>query len=409
MVRKMSKVLFFCIPAHGHVNPTLALTEELVKNGEQVVYYCAEEFREKIQKTGAEFRTLNSSYEHRVAGISKNIFTILRLGMEANREMTVQALEEVNREKPDYVIYDFMVFFGRVINITMNVPTVVSVPVFVLNKHTLKEFPPGFRLKMLGMALIGLRDIVKLISIARWYRKHYGINVSDTLSLQQIYNELNIVYTSRFFQPGFNAHDKHFKFIGPEMYHKREIQNFPVNILKEKKVIYISLGTAFGNKPKFYHMCFRAFGNSDMQVILSVGSLVDISKLKNVPRNFMVRNHVPQLQILKYVDVFITHGGMNSTAEGIVYGVPLIVFPQAADQYLVARRVEQLGAGIYLKRPTAKKLRKTVNDILSDPKYKKNCEIIANSFVESGGAKAGVRAMFDFKNDRSGYDKKGTK
>lgn len=397
MGRKMSKALFFCIPAHGHVNPTLALVEELVKKGEQVIYYCSEEFRAKIERTGAEFRCLSSSYDHRVAGISSNVFTILRLGMEANRELIPRVLEEVKRENPDYLIHDIMVFFGRVIKKTMNIPTIVSIPIFVLDDHTLREFPLGFKFKMLVMALIGLPDIIGIFLISRWYRKHYGIKVSDAISLQQNFSALNIVYTSRFFQPGFNAHDKRFKFIGPEIYHKRENQNFPVNILKGKKVIYISLGTAFGKKPKFYHMCFRAFGNSDMQVILSVGSLVDISKLKNIPRNIMVRNHVPQLQILKYLDVFITHGGMNSTAEGIVYGVPLIVVPQAADQYLVARRVEQLGAGIYLKYPTVNKLRKAVDKILSTEEYKKKCKIIADSFMKSGGVKAGVRVIFDFK------------
>jgi MGT family glycosyltransferase len=321
--------------------------------------------------------------------------------MDANREMTAQALEEVKRENPDYIIYDFMVFFGRIINITLNVPTVVSIPVFVLNKHTLKEFPSGFRLKMLGMALIGLKDIVKLILIARWYRNHYGISVSDILSLKHIYQELNIVYTSDFFQPVSHVLDTRFRFIGPDMFSKREVQGFSADGLAGKRVIYISLGTAFGNNPKFYHRCFRAFGDCNFHVILSVGSLVNISKMEDIPGNFMVRNHVPQLQILKHTDVFITHGGMNSTAEGILNGVPLIVFPQAADQYLVARRVEQLGAGIYLKWPTPTKLRKSVHDILSNPKYKKNCEIIADSFRKSGGAKAGARAIFDFINDLS--------
>ena len=32
------------------MNPTLALIEELVKRGEEVVYYCVEEYKEKIEK-----------------------------------------------------------------------------------------------------------------------------------------------------------------------------------------------------------------------------------------------------------------------------------------------------------------------------------------------------------------------
>ena len=51
----MKKVMVFCIPAHGHHNPTLPVVTELVKRGNAVRYYSFEEFREKIEKTGAEF------------------------------------------------------------------------------------------------------------------------------------------------------------------------------------------------------------------------------------------------------------------------------------------------------------------------------------------------------------------
>lgn len=394
----MSKVLFFCIPAHGHVNPTLALTEELVKNGEQVIYYCAEEFRDKIEKTGAEFRTLNSSYDQRVAGISKNVVSILRLGMEANLELTSRALEEVSRENPDYVIHDLMVFFGRIISLSMGIPTVVSMPVFVLDKLTLREIPPSIKLKMAGMIISGLSDILRLIFIARWYRKHFGIKVSEVFSFKNIYSELNIIYTSLFFQPGSHSYDQRFCFVGPQLNFKREVEDFSTDGLAGKRMIYISLGTAFGRNLKFYFRCFRAFESLDLKVVMSVGSLIDISKLNNIPSNFAVYNHVPQLKVLKHADVFITHGGMNSTAEGILNGVPLIVYPQAADQYLVARRVDQLGAGIYLKRATVKRLRKSVDAIFSNPEFKLQGKVIADSFQKSGGVKAGVQAIIDYKN-----------
>ncbi len=52
----MGKVLFLNYPGEGHVNPTIALVEELLKKGEEVVYYCIEEYRNKIEKTGAPFR-----------------------------------------------------------------------------------------------------------------------------------------------------------------------------------------------------------------------------------------------------------------------------------------------------------------------------------------------------------------
>ena len=52
----MGKAVFCNFPAHGGINPLLATTAELVSRGEKIIYYCTEEFKQKIEKTGAEFR-----------------------------------------------------------------------------------------------------------------------------------------------------------------------------------------------------------------------------------------------------------------------------------------------------------------------------------------------------------------
>ena len=51
----MSKIVFFCIPAHGHTNPTLGVVKELVNRGHQVLYYSYNAMREKIEAAGATF------------------------------------------------------------------------------------------------------------------------------------------------------------------------------------------------------------------------------------------------------------------------------------------------------------------------------------------------------------------
>ncbi|OON93655.1 MAG: hypothetical protein ATN32_08795 [Candidatus Epulonipiscium fishelsonii] len=49
----MSKIVFFNLPAHGHVNPTIKIVRELIGNGHDVIYYCFDEFKTKIEETGA--------------------------------------------------------------------------------------------------------------------------------------------------------------------------------------------------------------------------------------------------------------------------------------------------------------------------------------------------------------------
>ena len=51
----MSKIVFFCIPAHGHTNPTLGVVRELVSRGHTVWYYSYNQMKDKIESAGARF------------------------------------------------------------------------------------------------------------------------------------------------------------------------------------------------------------------------------------------------------------------------------------------------------------------------------------------------------------------
>lgn len=55
----MARILFINGGSEGHINPTLGVVEELVSRGEEVVYFCIEAFRERVEKTGAAVRTFN--------------------------------------------------------------------------------------------------------------------------------------------------------------------------------------------------------------------------------------------------------------------------------------------------------------------------------------------------------------
>ena len=120
--------------------------------------------------------------------------------------------------------------------------------------------------------------------------------------------------------------------------------------------------------------------NKDLTVIMSIGNKTDIKDLEKIPENFKVYNYVPQLEVLKKVDLFITHGGMNSSSEGLYNGLPLIVVPQFADQFLIAERVTELGAGLPLINDVnPSSIEKTVNEVLSKPSYRENAKKIGVS------------------------------
>ena len=214
--------------------------------------------------------------------------------------------------------------------------------------------------------------------------------------------KLNIVYTSREFQPAGNSFNDTFKFVGPVISNRDEPSNFRIPETHTKPVIYISLGTVLNDNPDFYEKCFIAFRDLDLLIVLSVGNKINLAELKDIPANFIVKSYLPQLEVLAQCDVFITHGGMNSVHEGLCYGVPLIVIPQQEEQRMVAQRVQQAGAGIYLRKPNSNMLRDTVLMVLNENKYRTNSIKLGESLKLAGGSKKAADVIMAFKKLNTG-------
>jgi UDP:flavonoid glycosyltransferase YjiC (YdhE family) len=104
-------------------------------------------------------------------------------------------------------------------------------------------------------------------------------------------------------------------------------------------------------------------------VVLSVGRFAR-QALGALPTGVTAHAHVDQLTVLRRADLFITHGGVNSVQEGLVAGVPLLVFPQVQEQVLNADRVSELGAGLRLRRATPARIGAQADRILGEPRFR---------------------------------------
>lgn len=193
------------------------------------------------------------------------------------------------------------------------------------------------------------------------------------------------MYTSKEFQPFSELFSETYSFVGP-------IIKKPDRLLEksDKKTIYISLGTIFNNKIDFFKNCIEALKDSNYEVIMSVGFAIQLEELGELPDNIQVRQRVNQIEVLQRTDVFLSHCGMNSANESLFYEVPMVMFPQGADQGVVADRIAKLGAGVLLKKHTAKNIRNAIELVLHNPKYKENAKKISETFKRSGGVKEAV-------------------
>jgi len=155
------------------------------------------------------------------------------------------------------------------------------------------------------------------------------------------------------------------------------------------------MGTLYKQDPGFFKTCFRAFANKDYQVILSVGSYVKMEELGDIPKNFFVKNYVPQLKVLEITNVFISHAGMGGINEAMFYNVPMLLLPKTVEQQVNAHRIAALGAGIDLRSQgaTAEQLQEYTEVLLKNSTYKQATTKICQSFKDAGGLDHVIKAI----------------
>jgi len=394
----MARVLFINGGSEGHINPTIGVVQELISRGEEVVYFCIEDFRERIEKTGATVRTFDDQKFIKAFISGGRDYLLERVnGLLLTSDIVIpNVLEQIKGEHFDYIIHDSMFGCGRLLTQILKLPAINSCTSFAQSKASFDKMLEQFSTEVPTEIVKPIND--KFQSLTAMVKEKYDVEIQSPYEVFCNPAPLTIVYTTREFQPDGEAFDQTYKFVGPSISSRLTQENFDFTAIQESNPIYISLGTVFNQSIDFYKLCFEALGNTDHTIVMSIGYRAQISDLGEIPKNFIVKNYVPQTDVLQYTKLFITHGGMNSTHEGLYYGVPLIVIPQSADQPIIAGQVANIGAGIQLQMQslTANQLREAVDHVLSLSSFKKAAANIGESFRKSGGYHQAVDEIFEY-------------
>ena len=393
----MSKVLFLNIPSHGHINPTLGLVDGLVKQGEEIIYFSSDEYKEKVESVGALFMSYGEKSDfftpqNKIPGNSIIDDLLNRIDEVLGRADIIDyVLKQIEGIKFDYIIYGSMFPFGNVIAQILNIPAISSFAVFAK--------PKVFMSSQNSELIKKHRASNTYQNLFTKLKDKYGVKMPPMLDLFFNKGDLNIAYTSKYFISNMSDnYDDSFVFIGPPIYDRKEKIDFPFDKLKDRKVVYISLGTVFNNtSDALYETFFKAFSDFDGIIIMTAYN-VDTSKFQ-VPRNFIVKNYVPQSEIMKYTDVAVTHGGMNSTSDLLYNNIPFVTIPIGADQRYIAGRVTELGATISLDKNTLTPdlLRNAIEKVTTEISYRESIEKISTSFKTAGGYEKALDEINKFK------------
>ena len=389
----MPTYVFFNVSAYGHVNPTLPIVAELSRRGHKVYYFIGESFADAVQKAGGIPVVLPGTLRSRNTtppGDKEIALLPFLMAIESPRTVP-EIVDRLKSIQPDCIVFNTMLLAARLVARILRLPTIGFRPFHSPRQpqktiETLTD--PSFKL-LAHTANNALAEVTTLYQLPK-------------LTLQEVFSEvpgLTLVFLPKAFQVDAAQFDERFLFVGSSFKEQVPIP-WPAAQSSKSPVIriYISLGTLRNNEPDFYRICFSAFSGPGWSVVMSVGDQIDLHTLEPIPDHFAVKRSVPQTALLPHVDVFVTHGGLNSTMESLYYGVPLVVLPSIKEQVTTAERVRDLHLGVILDRTdfTAEALREAVTTVFQSESIRYSVHDIKNTIRSAGGYLRATDAIIAF-------------
>lgn len=118
-------------------------------------------------------------------------------------------------------------------------------------------------------------------------------------------------------------------------------------------IVYVSFGSVLGHMSmaaEAFRLAAHAVAEIDARVLLTVGRTFDRAQLGALPANVHVEPWVDQADVIAEAQVVVSHGGSGTTFGALRAGVPVVIVPLFADQFMNASRVADAKAGVVIDR-----------------------------------------------------------
>lgn len=322
------RILFSSTPAHGHLLPLLPLARAFQERGDQVAVLTAGAFAPVLAPEGIELLPAGPTADVLFAESGR------RTGVDAAADPTPEAVAEffagtridltaddalaaARAWAPDLIVAEAMDFVGPLVAAALDVP---------LATHAFgPAIPPAFTDGIAEVAAVryaarGLTPVA-----ARWY-------VDPCPDLLQA--------------PGWQPPAER-RPVRPEP-HRGPGPAAPVAPAAprgDQPRVLVTFGTHFAD-PAVLTPILAELRATGAELVVTLGLTARAEDYDLADDGITFAPFTPLADLLPDVDLVVTHGGAGTTLGALARGLPLVVVPQGADQFLQAAAVEAAGAGI---------------------------------------------------------------
>lgn len=407
-----TKVLFATVPADGHVAPLTGLAVYLQSIGCDVRWYTSAVYQQKIEKLGVPFYPMVKALDVAAANIDE-VFAdrndhkgiVGKLNYDIINVFVKRGPEYFEDIKAIYMDFPFDVMIADVANSAIPlVKEVMNVPVIAAGIIPLAETSADLPPMGLGMTpsptAIGklkekaLRFVADRFLFARSTRAakdmlaSYGIESDGSNIFDILIKKSSVVLQSG--TPSFEykrsdiGHNIHF--VGPLLPYSdnKAPEWYSEKLARYDKVILVTQGTVEKDVEKLIVPTLEAFKETNCLVVVTTGGSNTKELRDRFPyHNVIIEDFIPFDSIMPYVDVYVTNGGYGGVLLGIQNGLPMVVAGVHEGKSEICARVGYFRLGINLRteKPSARQIRKSVEEVLSNDDYQHNTRRLAREFA----------------------------
>ncbi|AMD19532.1 HCL619Cp [Eremothecium sinecaudum] len=169
----------------------------------------------------------------------------------------------------------------------------------------------------------------------------------------------------------------------------------------EKKIVYIGFGSIVVKDPaKMTAAVIEAVVKADVYCILNKGwseRLADPAATYlgvDLPPCIYNAGTVPHDWLFPQIDAAVHHGGSGTTGATMRAGLPSVIKPFFGDQYFYATRIEDIGAGVALKKLNANTLSRALKEVTTNSRIITKAKKIGLDISKEDGVATAISFIY---------------
>lgn len=174
----------------------------------------------------------------------------------------------------------------------------------------------------------------------------------------------------------------------------------PVELLhwlsQGSKPIYIGFGSVTVSNPKkVLNIILKSLKKTNQRAVIATGwgLEMDMQCMCDISNDIYVTESIPHDWLFQRCQAVIHHGGSGTLAAGLVAGVPTLVVPFFADQFLWGNRVVELGVGLaplQVNQLTVSKLSSAILTLVTDKGMQERAQLLSQKIKNENGLQNAV-------------------